>query len=202
MRETIDPAISQQPPRERILLAAHQLFYRDGIRATGIDKIITESGVAKVTFYRHFPSKNDLILAFLDYRHQLWMAWFKAALERHGSGTKGIKALPKAMAEWFSNPIFRGCAFINSVAELGAALPEVNTACWQHKQEMVEAIAELLPPCPNQLEIAYAIALVVDGAIIKAQCQAGILSDGGPNPTNSLALAVGALVSQLEKNPT
>jgi len=49
------------PARERILLTAHELFYRDGIRATGIDRVIAESGVTKVTFYRHFPSKNDLI---------------------------------------------------------------------------------------------------------------------------------------------
>ena len=54
-------------PRERILLAAHDLFYRDGVRATGIDRVIAESGVAKVTFYRQFQSKDDLILAFLDF---------------------------------------------------------------------------------------------------------------------------------------
>ena len=57
------------PPRERILRTAHDLFYRDGIRATGIDRVIAESGVAKVTFYRQFPSKDDLVLAYLDFRH-------------------------------------------------------------------------------------------------------------------------------------
>ncbi|MBC8948429.1 hypothetical protein Xets_01100 [Xenorhabdus sp. TS4] len=67
--------------RERILKTAHMLFYRDGIRATGIDRIIKESEVTKVTFYRHFPSKNDLILAFLDYRHELWIQWFKKSLQ-------------------------------------------------------------------------------------------------------------------------
>ncbi len=61
-------------PRERILLAAHDLFYRESTRATGIDRVIAESGVAKVTLYRHFPSKNDLICEFLEYRHLLWMA--------------------------------------------------------------------------------------------------------------------------------
>ncbi|HFJ8955946.1 TPA: TetR/AcrR family transcriptional regulator, partial [Serratia liquefaciens] len=63
------------PPRQRILLTAHDLFYRDGVRATGIDRIISESGVAKVTFYRHFPSKNELIEAFLAYRHEQWLSW-------------------------------------------------------------------------------------------------------------------------------
>ena len=72
--------------RERILLTAHDLFYSDGVRATGIDKVIAEARVTKVTFYRHFPSKNDLIRAYLDYRHERWMSWFKDALNRHGGG--------------------------------------------------------------------------------------------------------------------
>jgi len=83
--------------RERILHTAHDLFYRDGIRATGIDRMIAESGVAKLTFYRHFPSKNDLVLAFLDHRHARWMEWFEGALRRHGGHTR---ALVPALAEW------------------------------------------------------------------------------------------------------
>src|ERR1700712_4327962 len=93
------------PPRERILHTAHDLFYRDGIRATGIDRVIAESGVAKVTFYRQFASKDDLILAFLDYRHERWMAWFVDALARHG-GTPA--ALVPTLREWLSSAEFRG----------------------------------------------------------------------------------------------
>src|ERR1700744_4673256 len=106
--------------RERILLTAHDLFYGEGVRATGIDRVIAESGVTKVTFYRHFPSKNDLIRAFLDYRHERWIQWFVHALERHGAG-EGKVATPvvAAMREWLESEAFRGCAFINSVVELG-----------------------------------------------------------------------------------
>src|SRR3954470_24343514 len=74
--------ISALPARERILVTSHDLFYRAGIRATGIDRVIAASGVTKVTFYRHFPSKDDLVRAFLDHRHGLWMAWFVDALGR------------------------------------------------------------------------------------------------------------------------
>lgn len=154
------------PARERILLTAHELFYRDGIRATGIDRVIAESGVAKVTFYRHFPSKNDLIRAFLEYRHQRWMAWFIDALQRHGGG---IKALAPTLAEWFRDDGFRGCAFINSVGELGGVLPEVLEITRRHKQEMASVIAGLLPPSRQRQQDAQAIALAVDGAIIRAQ---------------------------------
>jgi AcrR family transcriptional regulator len=155
--------------RERILLTAHDLFYREGIRATGIDLIIGRSGVAKVTFYRHFPSKNDLIREFLHYRHKRWMDWFTDALQRHGGG---INALVPTLAEWFESGEYRGCAFINSVGELGGELPEVAEIARRHKQDMADAIASLLPPTRRRKTIAADIALVLDGAIVRAQREA------------------------------
>ncbi len=156
----------QLPPKERILQTAHDLFYRDGIRATGIDRIIADSSVAKKTFYRYFPSKNDLIEEFLKYRHELWIAWFRDALLRHG---KGLESLVPALKEWFSDPIFRGCAFINSVSELGSIAPKVAAITCEHKQDMTELIADLIPQSTDKQMKAAAIALAVDGAIIRVQ---------------------------------
>ncbi|MDD3519164.1 MAG: TetR/AcrR family transcriptional regulator, partial [Chromatiales bacterium] len=133
---------TQPGARERILLTAHDLFYRDGVRATGIDRIIAESGVTKVTFYRHFPSKNDLIRAFLDYRHGRWMAWFVDALVRHGGNAN---AVVPAVGEWLGDPEYRGCAFINTVTELAGTLPDVVEIAHAHKQDMIAAIAAVLP---------------------------------------------------------
>lgn len=157
--------------RERILQTAHDLFYRDGIRATGVDRLIAESGVAKLTFYRHFASKDDLVRAFLDFRHDRWMAWFVDALGRHGAATPapGLAPVAAAMAEWFASPQFRGCAFINSVAEVGGALPDATAISLRHKQDMVDVIASLLPASPAQQARAEAAALAVDGAIVRAQ---------------------------------
>jgi AcrR family transcriptional regulator len=167
--------ISKKPARERILLTAHDLFYRDGIRATGVDKMIAEAGVTKVTFYRHFPSKNDLIYAFLVYRHERWMSWFKDALQRHAGGeSKGLMVLVPVMEEWFSNPIFRGCAFINIAAELGDSFSDNLNICLSHKQDMVAVISELLPPGAFRMKMANAAAVAVDGAIIRAQLEAPI----------------------------
>ena len=164
---TANTSISQQPSaRERILLTASDLFYREGIRATGIDRIIAASGVTKVTFYRHFPSKNDLIREFLAYRHQRWMLWFMDALQRHGGG---IKALVPSLGEWFNDESFRGCAFINSVGELGGVLPEVIEITRCHKLEMASVIEKLLSPSRRRKQNAQAISLAVDGAIIRAQ---------------------------------
>jgi AcrR family transcriptional regulator len=153
-------------PRQRILLSAHDLFYAHGIRATGIDKIIKTAAVTKVTFYRHFPSKNDLIIEFLNYRHQNWITWFKQQLHHNGRNTSAI--VPTLLA-WFESDGYRGCAFINSVGELGENLQMVTVLSQQHKQDMTQAIKELLPQSDNQKDIANALTVAIDGAIIKAQ---------------------------------
>jgi|SRR5215831_19868848 len=161
--------LKASPARERILLTAHDLFYRDGIRGTGIDSVIELAQVTKVTFYRHFNSKNDLILAYLEYRHERWMSWFTAALERHG-GT--LQALVPTMAEWFRSPAYRGCAFINGVSEIAPALPQVTEITRRHKADMQKAIAALLPAGRRRETLARALALAVDGSIVQAQFRA------------------------------
>lgn len=178
MKDTVGSVdIGELPARDRILRSAHDLFYADGIRATGIDKVIAESGVTKVTFYRHFPSKNDLIVAYLDLRHARWMAWFTGALERHGGARRGASALVPAMGEWFRGEAlgdFRGCAFLNGVGEMGPALPEVVAITRAHKQDMTDAIAALLPASRQRRKVAAALAVAVDGAIVQAQYAADV----------------------------
>jgi AcrR family transcriptional regulator len=152
--------------RERILRTAHDLFYRDGIRATGIDRVIAEAQVTKVTFYRHFRSKDELIREFLEYRHARWMSWFVDALDRHGGRASAVVA---ALQEWLEKPEFRGCAFINAVAEMPAGGPQVAAIAAQHKQDVRRAIAEVLPASPRRAQIASSLALAFDGAIVRAQ---------------------------------
>ena len=161
--------LEAKPARERILLTAHDLFYREGIRSTGIDTVIERAQVTKVTFYRHFKSKNELILAYLEYRHDRWMRWFTAALQRHGAT---LKALVPTIAEWFRSPEYRGCAFINGVSEIAPALPQVTEITRRHKADMQKAIAALLPPGRHRESLARALALAVDGSIVQAQFRA------------------------------
>lgn len=162
-------ADSRVPAKDRILFTAHDLFYRHGIRATGIDRVIAASGVTKVTFYRHFPSKNDLIHAYLEYRHERWLAWFKDALARHG---QDVHALVPSLAEWLQDPEFRGCAFINTVGELADDLPEVVDIARRHKADMVAVILDLLPASRSRDELSRALAVAIDGAIVRAQYDA------------------------------
>ncbi len=161
---------TQPTAHQRILYAAHDLFYRDGIRATGIDKIIKEAGVTKVTFYRHFPAKDDLIRAFLSYRHQRWITWFRETLSREMAEKNDLAAaLGAALGEWFISESFRGCAFINTSVELADALPESLCIARSHKQEMTNVLLGWLPQGEAGQNQAATIALMIDGAIVKAQ---------------------------------
>ena len=78
-----------------------------------------------------------------------------------------------ALAEWFADPAFRGCAFINAVAEVGGSLPDAVAIARRHKQEMTDVLADLLPTGPHQHEAAHAVAVAVDGAIVQAQMAGG-----------------------------
>jgi AcrR family transcriptional regulator len=177
--------------RERILRTAHDLFYRDGIRATGIDRVIADAGVTKVTFYRHFPGKHALVRAFLERRHHEWLQAFESALADHGDR---LEALPAVLATWFASPTFRGCAFINSVAELGGELPDVTDIARRHKDELVQRLARRLPSRPpaEALALASALGLAIDGAIVRATL------DGDARPA---CQALGSVVMALLGRP-
>ncbi|MCU5773127.1 TetR/AcrR family transcriptional regulator [Erwiniaceae bacterium BAC15a-03b] len=162
-----EPFDAQASARDRIVASACRLFYQDGIRATGVDKIIAAAGVTKVTFYRHFPAKNDLVLAFLQVRHQRWIAAFQQALAAENGEKNPARALAAALHSWFQQPDFRGCAFINAATELADTLPEALAIVQQHKQAMCAVIAAYLPA--EQQSRAEIVAFLVDGAIVQVQ---------------------------------
>ncbi|WP_434131860.1 TetR/AcrR family transcriptional regulator [Methylocaldum sp. GT1BB] len=159
--------------RDRILETAQRLFYRHGIRAVGVDRIIAESGVAKMSFYRHFPSKKDLVIAFLERRHRFWMDWVtrrvRELAESRTSPSLGIIA--DALKEWFSEPDFRGCAFINTVAELSDDSAEERRIAADHKRELRDFVRTMIPERPGRSanDAAELALLIIDGAIVRAQ---------------------------------
>lgn len=168
--------MTQPTARDRILDTAKRLFYRDGLRATGIDKIIAESGVAKMSLYRHFPSKNDLIAAFLDWRHDHWMTWFTTAVEARWTRTPTLGVLADVLGAWFEQEDFRGCAFINAVAETGAgeaADSSQRVLAQRHKAGLEAYIGELAVRLQLSAPglVAQEAMLCVDGMIVRAQFQ-------------------------------
>jgi AcrR family transcriptional regulator len=120
-------AVTQAKPgaRERILETAYQLFARRGIRDVGVDEVIDHADVAKATLYRHFPSKDDLVIAFLELREQRWtLDWVEAEARRRGSTPEEqLLAIFGVFDDWFHRDDFEACSFINVLLEMGPAHP-------------------------------------------------------------------------------
>jgi AcrR family transcriptional regulator len=157
--------------RERILDTAAGLFYREGVRGVGVDRIAAESGLAKMTLYYHFKSKDELVVAWLRRRDEEWMSWLERAVA--GRDGTGLLAVFDALREWFETPDFRGCAFINAHAELGSSSPAAAEIVASHKQALAEYLARLARSegAAEPEALARELLLLVDGAIVTASIQ-------------------------------
>jgi AcrR family transcriptional regulator len=131
--------------RERVLATAYDLFSRYGTRAVGVDRIISESGVAKMTLYRNFASKDDLILAFLDRREEQWTrAWLQSEVEQRATTPAGrLLAIFDTFGEWFAIDGFEGCSFINVMLELPEPGHPVRDAAVRHLAEIRAFLSRL-----------------------------------------------------------
>ncbi|MDQ3760877.1 MAG: TetR/AcrR family transcriptional regulator [Actinomycetota bacterium] len=114
--------------------AAYDLFSRHGTRAVGVDAVIGEAGVAKMTLYRNFASKDELILAFLERREALWThGWVQAESQRRGdTPVQRLLAIFEIFSEWFARSDFEGCSFINVLLEVTDRDSPVRLASVQH----------------------------------------------------------------------
>jgi AcrR family transcriptional regulator len=160
--------------RQRILETADRLFYQEGVRAVGIDRIIAEAGVAKMTLYTHFPSKDDLILAVLQHREKCMLEFFRSTMERHGKKAKDpLRAFFAALKEWFETPGFRGCAFQNAAAELADPAHPGTEFVRGHKQRFGEFLRGLVEDAVGKTaaKVAPAVILLVEGAVATAVIQ-------------------------------
>jgi len=131
--------------RERILEAAYDLFSRDGIRAVGIDAIIEQSGVARMTLYRHFGSKDALVLAFLERREQRWTRdWLQREVNRRAVDPRDrLLAIFDVFDEWFQRDDFEGCSFINVLLEIADPRSELHRASADYLAKIRAFVAEL-----------------------------------------------------------
>src|SRR3954464_3105680 len=141
------PTAGRPTARDRILETAYELFSRHGTRAVGVDRIIAECGIAKMTLYRNFPSKDDLILAFLERREQRWTrAWLQAEAERRGATpAQRLLAIFDTFEGWFAREDFEGCSFIKVRLEVGDFEDPVRQASvryLEHIRAFVAGLAE------------------------------------------------------------
>ena len=167
--------------RQRIVETAERLFYAEGVRSVGIDRIIAEAEVAKMTLYNHFSSKDDLILAVLQYREEQVNEMFSKSIERHAKkGMDRLEAFFAALKDWFKSPGFRGCSFINASVELADASHPASMFAARHKETFHEMIKQIVTETAGSkaASVAPAIALMVEGAIVTA------VMEGKPDPAD------------------
>lgn len=158
--------------RQRLLDAATELFYSQGIKATGIDAIVKLAGTNKMTLYNYFPSKDALVIAFLRKRDEDFTNWFVEQLNSKAAHPKDkLLAIFDVIDDWMSTPVFRGCAFINAAAEFPVEANPVQQLSAEFYDKFQSFITGLGVECgisePERL--AAQLTLLVEGAIVSEQ---------------------------------
>ncbi len=153
--------------RDHLVDTALEMFCRDGFHATGIDKILAQAGVAKMTLYNHFRSKDELILAVLRRRDERFRRAFVRAVERRAAAPRErLLAIFDALEEWFCRNDFTGCTFINASAEYTAQDDPIHALSAEHKR-LVEAYVRELAEAAEAADpdaLARSLMLLVEGA--------------------------------------
>ena len=177
--------------RQRILDTAFALFYAEGLRAVGVDRIIAESGVAKATFYKHFPSKDDLAVAYLDRVDSVWSGQLHAAAEAAGDDPRDrLAGLFDALTSACRRPGYRGCAFLNAAAESTPGGP-VHQRTVRHKDEVRAWVTGLAEDAGarDPSGLGRSITLLLDGGLA-----AGAL-DGDPASADAAKASAQAVLA-------
>lgn len=177
--------------RQRVMDTAFALFYAHGIRAVGVDRIIAESGVAKRTFYKHFPAKDTLVVAYLDRVDLVWTQQLHDAAEAAGAApTDQLVGMFDALGTACRREGYRGCAFINAAAENGVGTP-VHDRTLAHKtavRDWVRDLAAAAGAADPEL-LSRSLTLLLDGALASGSV------DGLPDAPEAAKEAARALVS-------
>jgi len=157
--------------RDRLVDAALDLFQREGFHATGIDRILARAGVAKMTLYNHFRSKDELILAAVRRADERFRNWFTREVERRAAEPRQrLRMLFEVQGEWHARPEFQGCVFGGAASEYADSDNPIHSACAEHKRLMRHWIrghcADAGAADPNDL--ARRLCLLMDGATSQA----------------------------------
>ncbi|MFN4298043.1 MAG: TetR/AcrR family transcriptional regulator [Brevundimonas sp.] len=163
--------------RERILETASGLFYQQGVRAVGVDTVVAQAGVAKTSLYRHFPTKDDLIAAFLEREDvEFWATWDAVSDAHLGDPMKELEAHMLWIGERLARPAYRGCPQLNVAAEFAEVDHPARQVARRHKQDLRKRLGGLSSRLgarrPDSL--GAQLAVVVNGAFVSAEMLEGL----------------------------
>src|SRR5262245_50094458 len=167
------PVGTQASARDRIVDAAYELFSRDGVRAVGVDAIIARSGVAKATFYRQFPSKDDLVIEFLRQRDERWThQWLLTEVSaRAETAEERLLAIFDVLDEWFRLERYEGCSFVRTRLEVTDAESPIRAEATKHVITIRDTVAALAEAAgvPDPQALARQWLTLVTGAVVSAE---------------------------------
>jgi len=158
--------------RDQVVETAERLFYREGFHATGIDRVIAEAGVARMTLYNHFPSKDDLVLAVLRRRDEAYWAALSAAAETaRANGQSGAQAVVEAHGHWLQTRSPHGCLFLKALGEYGEHAAAIADAALAHKRRGIAFLREQVQADGHAPDggLPERLALLMEGATAYAQ---------------------------------
>ncbi len=178
------------PVRQRILKTAQRLFRRDGFRAVGIDTIIAEAGVAKMSLYRHFPSKDDLIVAYLEESNRQYWEWLDGAVAHLDDPEEKLDGMFEAIERLATSPECLGCTFQGTVAEFPDRDHPGHQVALAHKRKVQDRFAYLAGEAGlrDPEKLADQLLLLMDGAWVAARMY------GPDNPAAGLAATARTLI--------
>ena len=181
--------------RDQLIDAALRLFQQDGFHATGIDRILAEAGVAKMTLYKHFKSKDELVLAVLRRRDEQFRNHFMRQVEKRSNDPRQrLLAMFDVLGEWIMAEGFCGCTFINACAEFADHDDPAHTLAAEHKRLMAQYIRKLAEEAGvrEPARLAEQLCLLMEGAIVMAQvmgdCHAAVTARDAAEPLIDRAL--------------
>jgi AcrR family transcriptional regulator len=164
------------PKREHLLAVAEALFDRDGFHATGVDRLVAESGIARMTFYKHFPTKNALVMAVLERRDARWMASLNDGAARYEqAGEHPVLAIFSALADWLEREGSHGCLILRGLGEFSGHDVTVAGDAVFRKRKLGAWMAERLERCTiSQAEArSWDLILLIEGATALAPVVGG-----------------------------
>lgn len=156
--------------RDELVRRALEIFYREGFHAAGMDLLAAETGISKTTMFKHFRSKEDLILAVLRLRDDQFRSWLFRRMQQAGPPCAQLVAMFDALAEWFETPTFRSCMFIKAASEYPDPAHPIHAQAAEHKRllflqlEKIAAAAGATDPAG----LTRALLLLKEGAIVTA----------------------------------
>jgi AcrR family transcriptional regulator len=160
--------------KDHILETASTLFYSHGIKATGVEAIVRAAGTTKMSLYKYFPSKDDLVIAFLRKRDEDFTTWFVEQVDGKAElSMDKLLAIFEVIGEWLESPQFRGCAFINASAEFpieNNPIQRVSADFYEKFRNYITTLARMAG-AKNPHILAQQLALLIEGAIVTEQMQ-------------------------------